>query len=255
MTLVIEIGNSNIVLGVFRSGKLASQWRIHTDTSKTSDEYLADLKDLFQQNEIELKSISKTVLASVVTPLIPVFQNVVLRLTEKGCKVIDWKSIPLLAVRVDNPEEVGIDRLVNAYAGYDLYRKPMIIIDLGTATTFDVVNNEGEFLGGVISPGLMLSLNALISNTSKLPKIELDKPESVIGKNTIHCMQSGILFGYAGMVDAMASRIKDELGYEAMVIATGGLAGLVESVSSQIETVIENLTLEGLYKIAQLPGK
>ena len=252
MTLIIEIGNSNIVVGLYQNQKKIAHWRLRTITEKTSEEYLVELKSLFSSENINSGSINQSILASVVTPLVSVFQNTVSKLLGHRCLVVDWKSIPTMPIKVDDPNEVGIDRLVNAFSAYDRYGKASIVIDLGTATTFDVVSDEGEFLGGVISPGLLLSLNALISNTDKLPKIGLEIPETVVGKNTTHCMQSGSVYGYAGMVDSMVARIKAELGYEVKVIATGGLANVVKPLSQQIETVIEDLTLEGLLKICQL---
>ena len=252
MILIIEIGNSNIVLGVFQDSTLLTQWRIRTDLSKTSDEYLVDINNFIQLRGFEVESIEKTVLASVVTSLIPILQKSIFDLTGRRCLLVDLKSVPDMPIKVDNPDEVGIDRIINAYAGYDLYHKALIVIDLGTATTFDVISKDGEFIGGVISPGLLLSLNALVSNTSKLPKIELDQPRTVIGKNTVHCMQSGILYGYAGMIDAMITKIKKELGYDATVVATGGLASVVQPVADQIDIIAEDLTLKGLLKISQL---
>jgi type III pantothenate kinase len=252
MILIIEIGNSNIVIVLYENQTKIAQFRIRTIIGKTSDEYLIDLDSFFNAKNIERSLIRESVMASVVAPLIPVFQKTIFDLLGSQCRVVDWMSIPTMPIEVEEPNGLGIDRLINAFAAYDLFGKALIVIDMGTATTFDVVSKDGKYLGGVISPGLLLSLNALISNTNKLPKIELVVPESVIGKNTIHAMQSGAIYGYAGMVDAMVVQIKNELGYEAKVIATGGLANVVKTISSEIEKVIDDLTVEGLLKISQL---
>ncbi|MCG8335665.1 MAG: type III pantothenate kinase [Proteobacteria bacterium] len=251
MIFVIDIGNTNIVLGVYKGPKLLHLWRVSTDIKKTSDEYLITVKNLFRINDIDPTEVKSTILGSVVSPLDSVFQAVVRSLTNHEARLVDLSCFPDMPVKMDNPSEVGADRLLNASAGYEAYGGPLVIIDFGTATTFDVISAKGEYLGGVIATGLVLSLEALTAKAFKLPKIDLVRPSSVIGKNTAHCMQSGIVFGYAGLVDSMVQKITEELGAKPKVIATGGLATLIQPVSNTIEDVVDDLTLKGLYRISQ----
>jgi type III pantothenate kinase len=251
MILVIDIGNTNIVFGIFENDTLLHHWRISTDKAKTSDEYTIVLSNLLTMHRVEAKAIEKTVLGSVVTPLNAVFEDLVFKLTGRTCRIVDLSCFPGMAVKMDNPNEVGADRLLNASAGFDRYRRALVIIDFGTATTFDVISEDGAYLGGIIAPGLSLSLEALTSKAFKLPRIELERPPTVIGKNTVHCMQSGIVFGYAGMVDALVEKIKKEMCCQPKIIATGGLAPLIMPASDSIEEVVDDLTLQGLYKIAR----
>lgn len=252
MIFVIDIGNTNIVLGVYKENTLLKLWRISTDIKKTTDEYLVTVKNLFLMDELDPKSVEKTVLGSVVSPLDSVFQKLVQQLTGNQARLVDLSCFPEMPVKMDYPEEVGADRLLNASSGYELYGGPLIIIDFGTATTFDVISENGEYLGGAIATGLVLSLEALTAKAFKLPRIDLVQPPSVIGKNTAHCMQSGIVFGYAGLVDSMVERIANELGSKPKVIATGGLSTLIEPVSNTIEAVVDDLTLKGLFRISQM---
>jgi len=251
MILVIDIGNTNIVLGIYKEEKLLHLWRVSTNAKATADEYFVMIHNLLHFDNIDAKMIRKTVIGSVVTPLEAVFQNVSRRLTGKDCYVVSVNSFPDMKIKIDNPSEVGADRLLNASAGFNKYKSPLIIIDFGTATTFDVISGKGEYLGGAIAPGLMLSLDALTEKAFKLPRIDLEKPPTVVGKNTPHCMQSGVVYGYAGMVDSMVERISNELGYQLKVIATGGLAKLIQPVSLTIEAVVDDLTLSGLFRISQ----
>ncbi|MFH2132213.1 MAG: type III pantothenate kinase [bacterium] len=251
MILVIDIGNTNIVLGIYKEGVLLHLWRMSTDKQKTSDEYLITIYNLLIINKIQPKEIRRTILGSVVTPLNPVFQDLIYKLTEKQCKLVDLSCFPDMKVEMDFPQEVGADRLLNASAGFAKYGCSLVIIDFGTATTFDVISETGAYLGGVIAPGLGLSLEALTSKAFKLPRIKLEKPPTVIGKNTIHGMQSGVVYGYAGLVDSMVEKISLELGLKPKVIATGGLASLIKPASSTIEEIVDDLTLNGLFMIAQ----
>jgi len=251
MILVIDIGNTNIVLGIYRDGSLLHLWRMSTDKQKTSDEYLVSVFNLLKINEISPKEIECTVLGSVVTPLNTVFQDLVYRLTGKRCKLVDLSCFADMKIEMDAPDEVGADRLLNASAGFARYGQALIIIDFGTATTFDVISENGSYLGGAIATGLGLSLEALTSKAFKLPRIKLEKPPTVIGKNTIHAMQSGVVYGYAGMVDSMVEKISKEMGTKPKIIATGGLASLIKPASSTIEEIVVDLTLEGLYMIAK----
>ncbi|MBU2513033.1 type III pantothenate kinase [bacterium] len=251
MIFVIDIGNTNIVLGVYKDDKLLYLWRISTDIKKTSDEYLITVQNLLKLHGIDPNEIKRSVLGSVVSPLDSVFLRLIKELTGCNARLVDISCFPDMPVKMDNPKEVGADRLLNASAGFKAFGGPLIIIDFGTATTFDVISKKGEYLGGVISTGLILSLEALTAKAFKLPRIELERPPSVIGKNTAHCMQSGIVFGYAGMVDSMVAKITDELKEKPRVIATGGLATLIQPVSNTIEKIVDDLTLKGLLMVSQ----
>lgn len=251
MILVIDIGNTNIVLGIYKGDELLHLWRMSTDKQKTSDEYLVLVYNLLKIKDINPEEIRSTVLGSVVTPLNAVFQDLVSRLTGKPCQLVDLTCFPDMKIEMDNPAEVGADRLLNASAGFAQFGCALVIIDFGTATTFDVISDQGAYLGGIIATGLGLSLEALTSKAFKLPRIKLEKPETVIGKNTVHAMQSGVVFGYAGMVDSMVEKITAELGMKPKVIATGGLATLIKPASSTIEDIVDDLTLKGLFMIAK----
>ena len=251
MIFVIDVGNTNIVLGIYKDNKLLHLWRVSTDIKKTSDEYLITVKNLFKINDLDPKRVQCSVLGSVVSPLDGVFKTVTRLLTGKEARLVDLSCFPQIPIRMDNPQEVGADRLLNASAGYVTYGGPLIIIDFGTATTFDVISESGEYLGGAIATGLVLSLEALTAKAFKLPRIELVQPPSVIGKNTAHCMQSGMVHGYAGLVDSMVDKISAELEATPKVIATGGLATLIKPVSTRIQEVVDDLTLKGLFMISQ----
>jgi type III pantothenate kinase len=246
MLLVMDIGNSNITFGIFDGKKLLQHWRIGTAKNKTSDEYGILIKELFFMNKIDKKSITHIALSSVVPPLLPTmvemfhkYLNLTPMIIEPGIKT----GMPIL---YDNPRDVGADRIVNGVAAFEKYKGPVIVIDFGTATTFDAVSQKGEYLGGVIAPGIVISSEALFHHTAKLPRIEFVKPKEVIGKNTIWSMQSGIIYGYAGLVDSIVIRMKKEMGCIPSVIATGGLAEIISSASETIEKVDPFLTLEGL---------
>ena len=255
MYLLIDIGNTDIVLGIYCSDNLLYRWRIDTDKRRTREKYVHLIQKFLADDGIDSSLLAGSVISSVVPCLTPVFQYIAQKLTGRKGYLVDYKSFPGMKIRTDLPSQVGTDRLANAFAGYELFKTSLIIVDCGTATNFDVVSAEGEFLGGVISPGILLSLEALIQKTSKLPNIRIEPPNQVIGKNTVECMQSGIIFGYAGMVDSLVRRIEEELGQSSKVIATGGLAETVHTASTTIEAVIEDLTLKGLYYISKNMGK
>ncbi len=251
MYLLIDIGNSNVVLGVYREDDLLHTWRLDADRERTGDEYLSSVRELLERDAINPFLLMGAVISSVVPNLTPAFMHVARQLTGRTCHLVDRYSFSELKIGTEFPDEIGTDRLANALAGHILYRAPLIVVDFGTATNFDVVSAEGEFLGGLILPGLRLSLDALVERADKLPKIELERPDRVIGKNTVKSMQSGILFGYAGMVDSLILRIEEELGHSAKVIGTGGLAETLRTASKRMETVIGDLTLRGLHYISQ----
>jgi type III pantothenate kinase len=246
MLLVIDIGNTNIVLGVYDDKQLLNHWRLSTDIQRTVDEYAILINSLLYIEKMALGDIDSAIISCVVPPLLIPFDIVCRKyigikpiLVEPGIKT----GMPIL---YENPQEVGADRIVNAVAAYEKYKKALIVVDFGTATTFDYITSKGEYAGGAIAPGIMISLEALFARASKLPRVELVRPKSIIGKNTVHAMQSGITYGYVSLVDGIVQRIKEEVRSDPYVIATGGLAGLIYKESDTINEVDEFLTLRGL---------
>jgi type III pantothenate kinase len=248
--LAIDVGNTNVTLGLFdyqgEEGTLAQHWRITTRSEQTSDEVTIILRALFDQAGRKVSEISDGIISSVVPPLLPIWERVCQKLFEREPLVVGPGIRTGMPVRYENPREVGADRIVNSVAAYELCGGPVIAVDFGTATTFDCVSANGEYLGGAIFPGIQIAMDALFQRTALLHRVELARPRTAIGKTTTGALQSGLLFGYAGMVDAMVERIRGELGREAHVIATGGLASRVASETSSIERVEPFLTLEGL---------
>lgn len=246
MLLAIDIGNTNVVVGVFDREKLAANWRVGTNSQITSDEYAMTFKDLFGFAGIEFKVIRGVIISSVVPPILPVMVEMSRKYFQIEPMIVTHQIKTGIRIRSDNPKEVGADRIVNAAAGFKLYGGPLIIVDFGTATTFCAVTREGDYLGGAITAGVKISAEALFQRASKLPRVELIKPPKVIGSDTISAMQAGILYGYAGLVDGIVERMKKELSQEAKVVATGGLAELVAAETKTIQEVKPHLTLEGL---------
>lgn len=247
MILVIDVGNTNTVMGLYDNKKLLDFWRIKTDSQKTSDEYGMIIHELFIFCGYKFSDINSIVVSSVVPTIMYTLQHMVRKYFELEPLVVGPGIKTGINIKYDNPKEVGADRIVNAVAAYELYGGPLILVDFGTATTFCAISKNGEYLGGAISPGIQISMDALFQRTAKLPRVELVKPETVICKNTINSMQSGIIFGYVGQVDYIVRRMKKELGSEnTKVIATGGLAKLIASESETIDVVNGLLTLEGL---------
>jgi type III pantothenate kinase len=246
MLLVIDIGNTNIVLGIYEGEKLVMDWRISTDAAKTVDEYSVLIHELFRFSGVNVGDIKDIILSSVV----PVLTGVLEKLSHKYFHLKPYIVGPGMKtgmpIQYENPKEVGADRIVNAVAGFEKYKTSLIIVDFGTATTFDYVNGKGHYCGGAIAPGLMISTEALFRKASKLPRVEVAKPPSVIARNTINSMQAGIFYGYVGLVDEIVSRIKSESRESPKVLATGGLARLIAPESKTIEIIEEFLTLEGL---------
>lgn len=244
--LAIDVGNTNTVLGVFVDGALVADWRIETLEGRTADEYLVLLSQLCSLQGLALAELGHAIVSTVVPPTLFAIKS----LCEKRLR------IPLLVVGpgiktgmpilYENPREVGADRIVNSVAAYEQVRAGCVVVDFGTATTWDVVSPRGEYLGGVIAPGLQISAEALYLHAAKLPRVELTRPARVIGKNTIAAMQAGLVFGYAGMVDAVVERIRGELDFPARCLATGGLAALIATESRTIEEADDLLTLRGL---------
>ncbi|HBV96199.1 MAG: hypothetical protein JL50_06115 [Peptococcaceae bacterium BICA1-7] len=246
MVLVFDIGNTNIVLGVYDGGKLLEHWRISTTTKRTADEYAVLLKALFDQAGLSFKRIKAIVISSVVPPLMMTLEIMSKKYFGFSPLVVGPGIKTGIQIKYDNPREVGADRIVNAIAGFEQYGGPLIIVDFGTATTFCAITDKGEYLGGAIAPGIGISTEALFSRAAKLPRVELVKPPTVIGKNTVSSMQSGIIYGFTGQVDAIVSRIKKEMKGSPLVVATGGLAELIAQESQTIDRVDLLLTLTGL---------
>jgi type III pantothenate kinase len=246
MLLAIDIGNTNVVLGVFDGDKLVENWRVGTNTQITPDEYAMTFKDLFNFTKLEFKQITGVIISTVVPPLLPVMTEMTRKYFHLEPMVVTHKLKSGIVIRSDNPKEVGADRIVNAAGAYHLFGGPLIIVDFGTATTFCAVTESGEYLGGAICPGIKISAEALFQRASKLPRVELTKPDNVIGTDTVSAMQAGIIYGYAGLVDGIVERMKKELSDQAKVVATGGLAKLVSPETRSIRQIKPQLTLEGL---------
>jgi type III pantothenate kinase len=249
MILVFDVGNTNIVLGVYDERILIHHWRVSTDKSRTMDEYAVVVKNLFDLNCLTFQEIGAVVISSVVPPVNPTLEALARKYFCLEPLVVGPGVKMGMPIIMDNPREVGADRIVNAVAAYHKYGGPLIIVDSGTATTFCVVSKRGEYLGGAIAPGIVISTDALFQRASKLPRVEIVKPASVIARNTIAAIQSGIYFGFIGQVDGIVKRMKAELGPETKVVATGGLAEMISQDSDTIETVDSYLTLEGLLLI------
>jgi type III pantothenate kinase len=253
MLLAIDIGNTNVTLGVFGDGdgatRLLEHWRLATHREQTSDEVGVTLRVLFDQARIDPAAASNVIVASVVPPLLPIWERVCEKLFRTAPLVVGPGTRTGMPVLTENPHEVGADRIVNAVAACEWMGAPVIAVDFGTATTFDCVSPRGEYVGGAIFPGIHVALEALFERAAMLRRVELAPPRTAIGRTTSHAVQSGMIYGYAGMVDAMVERIRAELGAGARVIATGGLAGRIAGESRTIERVEPFLTLEGLRMI------
>ena len=246
MILTIDIGNTSIHFGVFDGHKLKSEWRITTKPHKTSDEYGITIKEFLQDGKLNAGGIRGAILCSVV----PILTSAFYQAAEKyfHCKplVLNTKTKTGFKILYDPPRDVGSDRIANAGAAHERYREPMIIVDFGTATTFDVISKRREYLGGVIAPGVMISVETLFAKTAKLPVVELVHPRRIIGQDTVSSIQSGIIYGYASMVDGMIERIQRELGNRSRVIATGGFADIITRYCKAVKETRPYLTLEGL---------
>ena len=247
MLLVIDVGNTNMVIGVYEDKRLIQNWRLRTEWRTTEDEFNILARNLFFEGNINSRYIDKTIISCVVPPMVTILDSFCRKYLGHSPHWVDAKSAPKLPIQYKNPSEVGADRIVNAVAAFHKYQKSLIVIDFGTATTFDAISEKGEYLGGAISPGIMISSEALFMKASKLPRVEIFiPPKSVIGKDTSGSIKAGIIYGYASLVDGMVKRMKAEMGTNPQIIATGGLADLICQVSETIEVVEPNLTLEGL---------
>lgn len=246
MLLVIDIGNTNIVLGIYDKDRLAHHWRIGTKKARTADEYGIMMMDLFNFAQIKADGVDGAIISCVVPPLIDTFFEVSHRYFKITPMVVGPGTKTGMPIMTDNPKEVGADRIVNAVAAYHIYKSSVIVVDFGTATTFDYISKKGEYMGGAIAPGIGISTDALFQRAAKLPRVEIAKPKNIVGKNTIDSMQSGIFYGYIGLVDGIVERMKTEIGLKPKVVATGGLARLIAPESRTVEHVDEFLTLTGL---------
>ncbi|WP_419662546.1 CoaX: type III pantothenate kinase [Desulfosarcina variabilis str. Montpellier] len=247
MLLVIDVGNTNTVMGIYQQDTLIKDWRIRTERKTTEDEFNVIVTSLFSIDGIDAKQIRKTIISSVVPPMVTILDSFCRKYLGHSPQWVDARSYTGMPILINNPAELGADRIVNSVAAYHRYKKSLIIIDFGTATTFDVVSQNGEYLGGAISPGIMIASEALFREASKLPRVEIfESPENVVGKDTASSIKSGIIFGYAGLVDGIVTRIKAQMEIDPMVLATGGLAPLMSNVANLIDKVDGSLTLEGL---------
>lgn len=252
MLLAVDVGNSHIVLGLYREKEILNYWRISSDKTKTFHEWSVIIGGLFNRSGIEWKQVSEIIISSVVPGLTLEIQRMCRFYLEIEPLIVAESVEAGIGVRVDNPDEVGADRLANAVGAFEKYGGPVIVVDFGTATTFDAVSSTGEYLGGAIAPGLGISIEALFSQAAQLPRVDMRRPGKVIGRNTVDSMQAGIMYGLIGQVDEVVSRMKKELGGSlSTVVATGGFAHLVAHECSEIERVDELLTLDGLRIISE----
>jgi len=246
MLLVIDVGNTNTVLGLYDGDELVHDWRIRTVVDHTVDEYGMLIYNLYKNSRVSPKAIKDIIISCVVPPMLNILEPLCNKYFNIRPLIVGPGIKTGMPIFYDNPREVGADRIVNSVAAYEKYGGDLIIVDFGTATTFDYVSKKGEYMGGCISPGIMIASEALFSKAAKLPRVEISRPRTVIGKDTVSSMQAGILYGYACLVDGLVERIKEEVKSNPKVIATGGLAKIIASETKSIQVVDEMLTLEGL---------
>ena len=246
MILAIDIGNTNIVLGCMKDRKALFTERLSTDHSKTALEYAISVKNVLELHDLATEDVNGAIIASVVPPLTAIIKEALLKITGCSAMIVGPGVKTGLNILMDNPAQVGADLIVGAVAGIDQYTCPLILVDMGTATTICVVDEQKNYIGGMILPGLRVSLDSLTSRTSQLPRISLDPPKKLIGRNTIDCMKSGVLYGNASCIDGMIDRIEDELGMPATVVATGGLAGTIVPLCRHKVILDDELLLKGL---------
>jgi len=252
MLLAVDIGNTSTTLGVFDGEKLRATWHMATGVHRMSDEYASLLLSLLRHQGLNNTDVEAVAMCSVVPPLISTFEELFKRYFNIEPMVVGVGVKTGVSIRMDNPREVGADRIADAAAVHHLYGGPVIVIDLGTATTFGIISKEGDYIGGIIATGIATAAEALFTRTAQLPRVELAHPKHVIGTNTVTAMQSGIIYGYASLVEGMLERIQKELGVKAKVVATGGYAGLIAKETGVIDVVNPDLTLIGLRLIYEL---
>ena len=252
MLLAIDVGNTNTVLGAFEGKTLRQQWRVETSQSRTHDEWGILIRQLFAAVGLDPGQVRYIAISSVVPPLAFALEQMAQRYFGVKPLFVGPGVKTGLPILYDNPREVGADRVVNAVAAFHRWKRGLIVVDFGTATTFDAVSPRGEYLGGAIAPGISISMEALFRHASKLPRVEFARPPNVVGKNTVASMQSGLVFGYVGLVDGLCERMQAELPFPALVVATGGLAPLLAGLSKTITEVDEHLTLDGLRLIHEM---
>jgi len=244
--LVIDIGNTNMVIGLYEGDEVKQHWRLRTLKDRTGDEYGILMQQLFASADLLPREVAGVIISCVVPPMLRPIVEMTKRTIGTTPLVVGPGIRTQMPILTDNPREVGADRIVNAVAGYEKHKSGLIICDFGTATTMDAVSPKGQYLGGVIAPGVMISAEALFARASKLPRVEIDNPGRVIGRNTVESMQSGLFFGYVGLVREIVTRMKQEMSFETTTIATGGLAKLISAETKVIDEVDPNLTLRGL---------
>lgn len=246
MLLVIDVGNTNTVLGLYDGDDLAHDWRLRTVVDHTVDEYGMLIYNLYKNSEVSPRAIKAIIISCVVPPMLQILEPLCKKYFNIKPLIVGPGIKTGMPIFYDNPREVGADRIVNAIAAFERYKGDIIVVDFGTATTFDYISAKGEYMGGCICPGVMISSEALFQKAAKLPRIEIIRPKTVIGKDTVSSMQAGILYGYAGLVDGLVERIKGEVRSDPKVIATGGLAKIIAPEAKSIHVVDDMLTLEGL---------
>jgi type III pantothenate kinase len=246
MLLAVDIGNTNVTFGVFEGEKIRTTWRMSTAIHRMPDEYANTMLSLMERQGLSASQIKDVVICSVVPPLLIIFEEVCRKYLKKNPLIVEAGVKTGVRIDMDNPREVGPDRIVNAVAAHQLYGGPVIVIDLGTATTVDVVNKQGDYIGGAIAPGIAISTEALFTRTAVLPRIELALPKKAIGRNTVAAMQSGVVFGYLGLIEGLVGRIQAELDTPAKVVAAGGFAEMLAQATKVIDIVNSDLTLVGL---------
>lgn len=251
MIFVCDVGNTNIVLGLYEENELKHHWRISTDRNKTEDEFGMVIKDLFSHAQLDFSVVTGIIISSVVPSIMFSLERMCHKYFKHNPVVVGPGIKTGLNLKYDNPKEIGADRIVNAVAATHFYKSPMIIIDFGTATTYCYVDEAGHYIGGAIAPGINISTEALYTQASKLPRIEISKPPHIVGRNTINAMQSGIVYGYVGQVEGIVKRMKEQAKKNPVVIATGGLASLIAKETDVIDHIDTFLTLKGLYLIYQ----
>jgi type III pantothenate kinase len=251
MLLATDIGNSNLVFGIYSHHKWIHQFRVETSYEKSAEAYALDISDFFLENNIPLSNINSLVLSSVVPPLTSILKNALSQLFFQETLVIGPEIYPKLKLAIERPHEIGSDLVANAIAGYEKCGQACIIVDFGTALTFTTVSNEGQILGVAIAPGLKTAMYSLFKSTAQLPVVPLEMPESAIGKNTVTALQAGVLWGYIGLVESLVNRIQKELNEKCFVLATGGLSSVIPELRTVFDEIDPNLTLDGLRLIAE----